>query len=96
MKRVMAKEEARGNKYFSHFGPEANHFDKIQKTLKAYGEKGSCLHRYYLHNEEKRRSHLGKSWVNLRRVKTAICYFTKAFTVALNTVILTFRNMLTC
>jgi phosphoribulokinase len=52
MKRVMAKEEARGNKYFSHFGPEANHFDKIEKTFKAYGEKGACWRRYYLHNEE--------------------------------------------
>ncbi len=52
MKRVMAKEEAQGNKYFSHFGPEANHFDEIEKTFKAYGEKGLCRRRYYLHNEE--------------------------------------------
>lgn len=52
MKRVMAEEEAKGNKYFSHFGPEANHFDKIEKTFKAYGEKGRCQRRYYLHNKE--------------------------------------------
>ena len=56
MKRVMAKEEAKGNKYFSHFGPEANHFDEIEKTFKAYGEKGRCRRRYYLHNEEEAES----------------------------------------
>ncbi len=52
MKKVMVKEEARGNKYFSHFGPEANHFDEIEKTFKSYGERGLCRRRYYLHNEE--------------------------------------------
>ena len=52
MKRVLAKEEAKGNNYFSHFGPEANHFDKIEKTFKDFGEKGVCRRRYYLHNEE--------------------------------------------
>jgi phosphoribulokinase len=52
MNKVMAKEEAKGNKYFSHFGPDANLFDEIEKTFKTYGEKGICRRRYYLHNEE--------------------------------------------
>ncbi|MGE4594835.1 MAG: phosphoribulokinase [Gammaproteobacteria bacterium] len=52
MNKVMAKEEAKGNKYFSHFGPDANLFDEIEKTFKTYGEKGVCRRRYYLHNEE--------------------------------------------
>ena len=29
-----------GNNTFSHFGPEANHFDKIEGMFKAYGETG--------------------------------------------------------
>ncbi len=37
---------------FSHFGPEANHFDIISETFKEYGETGMCKRRYYLHSEE--------------------------------------------
>ena len=52
MKRVMEKKERIGNKYFSHFGPEANLFDELEKTFKEYGEKGRCRQRYYLHSDE--------------------------------------------
>jgi len=37
---------------FSHFGPEANHFDILSDTFKEYGETGMCKRRYYLHSEE--------------------------------------------
>ncbi len=40
-----------GNKSFSHFGPEANHFDKIEQTFKSYGESGKCDRRYYIHSD---------------------------------------------
>lgn len=40
-----------GNHSFSHFGPEANHFDKIEETFKTYGETGSCKRRYYIHSD---------------------------------------------
>ena len=33
MKEQMAKEEEQGNKFFSHFGENANHFDKLAETL---------------------------------------------------------------
>ncbi|MBI4938477.1 MAG: phosphoribulokinase [Nitrosomonadales bacterium] len=47
-----ASEAARaGNKTFSHFGPGANHFDKIEETFRAYGETGMCRRRYYVHSE---------------------------------------------
>jgi phosphoribulokinase len=36
----------------SHFGPEANVFDKLYDTFKQYGETGMCERRYYLHSEE--------------------------------------------
>jgi phosphoribulokinase len=40
-----------GNHSFSHFGPEANHFDKIAETFQSYGETGSCKRRYYIHSD---------------------------------------------
>ena len=41
----------------SHFGPEANHFDKIEETFRSYSETGSCDRRYYIHSEEEAREH---------------------------------------
>lgn len=35
----------------SHFGPECNHFDKIEETFRHYGETGTCQRRYYIHSE---------------------------------------------
>ena len=39
-------------KTISHFGPEANLFDKLEETFKEYSETGSCKRRFYLHSEE--------------------------------------------
>lgn len=52
MKKAMAAAEAEGNSNFSHFGPEANVFDKLAETFQTYGKTGSCERRYYLHSEE--------------------------------------------
>ena len=52
MARAMEKKNKIGNKHFSHFGPEANHFDLIEKTFKDYGDKGYCKRRYYIHTDE--------------------------------------------
>lgn len=50
--RAAAAEAAKGgNNSFSHFGPEANHFDKIEQTFKSYGETGQCERRYYIHSD---------------------------------------------
>jgi len=48
----MQEAEEDGNQSFSHFGPEANVFDKLEETFNAYGETGTCDRRYYLHSEE--------------------------------------------
>jgi phosphoribulokinase len=40
-----------GHNTFSHFGPEANHFDKIEETFKLYGETGMCKRRFYVHSD---------------------------------------------
>ena len=56
--RAAAAEAAKaGNNTFSHFGPEANHFDKIEETFKTYGATGMCKRRYYVHNEEEAERH---------------------------------------
>jgi phosphoribulokinase len=46
-----------GNNHFSHFGPEANHFDKIADMFKEYGETGMCKRRYYVHSDAEATQH---------------------------------------
>ncbi|MDH3513743.1 MAG: phosphoribulokinase [Gammaproteobacteria bacterium] len=52
MRAAMKQAEAGGNHNFSHFGPEANLFDELEKQFKAYGETGGGKKRYYLHSED--------------------------------------------
>jgi phosphoribulokinase len=54
---AMKKAEAAGNKHFSHFGPEANHFEKIEELFKTYGKTGGGKKRYYLHSDEEAAEH---------------------------------------
>lgn len=49
--------EAKGNLHFSHFGPEANHFNKLADLFRIYGETGGGKKRYYLHSEEEAAEH---------------------------------------
>jgi phosphoribulokinase len=35
----------------SHFGPECNHFDKIEETFRQYSETGTCQRRFYIHSD---------------------------------------------
>ena len=52
MRSVMAEKEKAGSRDFSHFGPEANLFEELEKLFHAYGEAGNGRHRKYLHNAE--------------------------------------------
>lgn len=56
MKEAIAKFQAEG-KNLSHFGPEANHFDILADTFKAYSETGGCKRRYYIHSDEEAVEH---------------------------------------
>jgi phosphoribulokinase len=49
--------EEKGNRHFSHFGPEANHFDKLAELFQTYGETGGGKKRYYLHSPEEAAEH---------------------------------------
>ena len=56
MKTAINEFAAKG-KQLSHFGPEANHFDLIADTFKAYGDSGKCRRRYYLHSDAEAAEH---------------------------------------
>jgi phosphoribulokinase len=56
--RAAVAEAAKDCNYsFSHFGPESNHFDKIEEMFKTYGKTGMCQRRYYVHSEEEAELH---------------------------------------
>lgn len=57
MKANVKREEEKGNKFFSHFGPDANLFDKIAETFETYGKTGECQRRYYIHSPEEAVEH---------------------------------------
>src|SRR6201987_6198639 len=52
MRRKMAEEAERGNKHFSHFSPETNLFEELERTFREYGESGTGLTRHYVHDAE--------------------------------------------
>jgi len=52
MKEAMKKAEEEGNPHFSHFGPEANLLDELEKTFKRYAETGVLRTRHYVHDDE--------------------------------------------
>ena len=66
MKENVIKQEKLGNNFFSHFGPDANLFDKIEQTFKTYGETGKCERRYYLHSDEEATAHNNRLSTSLK------------------------------
>ena len=59
MKEAMIKAETDGNHNFSHFGPDANVFDKLEGLFKSYGKNGTGQRRLYLHSEEEAVPYVG-------------------------------------
>jgi len=57
MKAAMKKAAESGNNTFSHFGPDANLFDKIEGLFKTYGKTGGGKKRYYIHSDEEAEEH---------------------------------------
>jgi phosphoribulokinase len=51
MKAKTAEEEARGNKHFSHFGPENNLFEELQELFAEYSRQGTGRTRHYIHDD---------------------------------------------
>jgi phosphoribulokinase len=52
MRKVMEREEANGNRHFSHFGPSANLLEELENVFRTYGETGTAKTRHYVHDEQ--------------------------------------------
>ncbi len=50
MKRRQAEAEKKGNKHFSHFGPDNNLFAELEQLFRSYSETGTGKRRKYLHD----------------------------------------------
>lgn len=50
MRAALAEREQRGERDFSHFGPEANLLDELAASFQEYGKRGRCKTRKYLHD----------------------------------------------
>ena len=48
----------------SHFGANANHFDRLAELFKSYGETGTGKKRYYLHSQEEADEHNSRLGTN--------------------------------
>jgi len=59
MKEAMTKAETEGNDKFSHFGEEANLFDKLAELFSSYGATGGGQKRLYLHSDEEAAAYEG-------------------------------------
>ncbi|MGY4319329.1 phosphoribulokinase [Bradyrhizobium sp. JR3.5] len=57
MRERMAEEAERGNKHFSHFSPETNLFDELERAFCEYGETGTTVTRHYIHDAEESALH---------------------------------------
>jgi phosphoribulokinase len=51
MRATMKAAEEKGNRHFSHFGPEANLFRELEALFRDYGATGTGKFRKYLHDE---------------------------------------------
>lgn len=52
MKKAVVESEKINGRPISHFGPEANEFEKLEALFKEYSESGKGQTRLYLHNDE--------------------------------------------
>jgi len=50
MRAAVARAEAEG-RALTHFGPEANHLDRLERLFQTYSETGRGEKRYYIHDE---------------------------------------------
>ncbi len=51
------REFEKKNKRLTHFGPEGNLFEELERVFKEYREKGTGRRRYYIHNEKEAAEH---------------------------------------
>lgn len=59
-------EASRRGENFSHFGEQANHFEKLEQLFRTYGETGGGQKRYYLHDDEEAQRHGARFGLELK------------------------------
>ncbi len=52
MRQKMQEKAEQGNRHFSHFSPETNLFEELEKLFRDYGESGTGTTRHYVHDSE--------------------------------------------
>lgn len=52
MKAELARRTAAGDQTFSHFSIDANELEKLEQVFRSYGETGSAMSRFYVHDEK--------------------------------------------
>src|ERR1700761_1880742 len=55
MRKKLAQEAEQGNKHVSHFSPETNLFEELEKLFRDYSESGTGATRHYVHDAEEER-----------------------------------------
>ncbi len=79
MKAKLAEREAKGDRHFSHFGPEANMLAELEALFKSYGESGSGRTRRYIHDQAEAERYGGApgqftDWQDLEPGSDVLCY----------------------
>lgn len=78
MREEVAKAHESGRN-LSHFGPDGNHFEKLETLFRDYSETGGGKIRYYLHNESEAAPYKQKpgtftSWVDMQDETDVLFY----------------------
>jgi len=60
MRRKMVEEAERGNKHFSHFSPDTNLFEELERLFRDYSESGTGTTRHYVHDEDEAKLYGGR------------------------------------
>src|SRR6266581_4817294 len=60
MRTMMTEEGEKGNKHFSHFSPETNLFEELEKAFRDYSESGTGTTRHYVHDEDEAKVYGGR------------------------------------
>ena len=60
MRKRMSEEAERGNKHFSHFSPDTNLFEELERLFRDYSESGTGTTRHYVHDDEEAKLYGGR------------------------------------
>lgn len=63
---VVEEADKAGKRTPSHFGPEVNHFDKIEECFRTYGETGICQRRVHIHHRQEAAEYNARYDTNLK------------------------------